>query len=54
VVTLSGDPVIGPVCALPERHQYLADDRLCSSALGERPQWRRTGAVDTHSTGVER
>jgi hypothetical protein len=54
VVTLLGDLFIDPSCALPERHQFLADDSLCSSTLGERPQWRRTGAVDAHSPGFDR
>jgi hypothetical protein len=44
-VTLSGDPAAGHICALPDRHRYLADDRLCAPS-GHDLQWRRSGMVD--------
>ena len=46
VVVLVDDPVAAHVCALPDRHNYLKDDRPCSSAPGEPLQWRRSGALD--------
>ncbi|MBQ0821536.1 hypothetical protein KBI52_15150 [Microvirga sp. HBU67558] len=45
VVTLSGDPAAGHICALQDRHRYVVDDRLCTPS-GHDLQWRRSGLVD--------
>lgn len=47
VVTLSGDPAVEHICALPDRHHYLPPGTSCSSPRSQDHRWRRSGMVET-------